>query len=96
MRALLHRWLVEYNPLYLLSAALVLGGLTLISQSAAEAAMVHLLGQTGWLPEPRTAFEWGVASIGAGFAVLLVSLVASFRLSRRPAVTSAPAPHASD
>ena len=27
LRALLHRWLVQYNPLYLFSAALVLGGL---------------------------------------------------------------------
>lgn len=35
---LLHRWLVEYNPLYLFSAALVLGGLTLISRDVAQAS----------------------------------------------------------
>jgi hypothetical protein len=28
----MHRWFIEYNPLYLLSAALVLGGVTLISR----------------------------------------------------------------
>jgi len=30
-RQLLHRWLIEYNPLYLLSAALVLGGTLVLS-----------------------------------------------------------------
>ena len=36
--ALLHRWLVEYNPFYLLSAALVLAGIWLISREAARVA----------------------------------------------------------
>ncbi len=35
---LLHRWLVEYNPFYLLSAALVLAGIWLISREAARVA----------------------------------------------------------
>lgn len=35
-RRLFHRWFVEYNPLYLVSALLVLGGLTVISGSTAE------------------------------------------------------------
>lgn len=35
-RALLHRWLVEYNPVYLCSAALVLFGLTLIARALAQ------------------------------------------------------------
>lgn len=39
-RRLLHRWFVEYNPLYLVSALLVLGGLTLISRSSAESSSV--------------------------------------------------------
>jgi hypothetical protein len=34
-RALLHRWFVQYNPSYLLSAALVLAGLTLVSRGLA-------------------------------------------------------------
>ncbi len=35
---LLHRWLVQYNPLYLLSAALVLFGLTLVNRGLAHDA----------------------------------------------------------
>ena len=35
-RRLLHRWLVEYNPLYLLSATLVLGGMILTSRGLAR------------------------------------------------------------
>ena len=34
--ALLHRWFVEYNPLYILSALLVLVGLTLLSRSSGQ------------------------------------------------------------
>lgn len=34
-QALLHRWFVQYNPSYLLSAALVLAGLTLVSRGLA-------------------------------------------------------------
>lgn len=36
--ALLHRWFVQYNPFYLLSAALVLGGLTMVSRGIARDA----------------------------------------------------------
>ncbi len=36
-RALLHRWFVTYNPTYLVSAALVLAGLTLLSRGLASA-----------------------------------------------------------
>lgn len=35
-RSLLHRWFVEYNPIYLLSAALALGGLWLLLKAAVE------------------------------------------------------------
>lgn len=35
-RALLHRWFVQYNPLYLASATLVLGGLNLVSRGLVE------------------------------------------------------------
>jgi hypothetical protein len=34
--ALIHRWFVEYNPLYILSALLVLVGLTLLSRSSGQ------------------------------------------------------------
>lgn len=44
-RALMHRWFVQYNPTYLLSAALVLGGMWVLSREAAEQSSV--LGQLG-------------------------------------------------
>ena len=37
-RRLLHRWFVQYNPLYLLSAALVLGGTSLLSRGLTQHA----------------------------------------------------------
>ena len=40
-RRLLHRWLVEYNPLYLLSAMLVLGGMILTSRGLARDASLY-------------------------------------------------------
>ncbi len=43
--SLFHRWFVQYNPVYLLSAALVLGGMWLLSREAAAAG--SLLGQLG-------------------------------------------------
>ena len=39
-QALLHHWLVEYNPFYLLSATLVLAGIWLLSREAAKLATV--------------------------------------------------------
>ncbi|HEU4412983.1 MAG TPA: hypothetical protein VFS43_47515 [Polyangiaceae bacterium] len=40
-RRLLHRWFIEYNPCYLLSAALVLAGMTLLSRGLAGDASLH-------------------------------------------------------
>ena len=40
-RRLLHRWLVEYNPLYLLSAAFVLGGVNVVSGELADARRIN-------------------------------------------------------
>lgn len=57
--ALLHRWLVEYNPLYLLSAALVLAGMWLISREAAQVATL-----TGALGVGALAEVYAVALIG--------------------------------
>ena len=45
LRRLLHRWLVEYNPLYLLSAALVLLGTQLMARGLAGSGGVF--GQVG-------------------------------------------------
>lgn len=45
LRRLLYRWLVEFNPLYLLSAALVLGGASLMSRGLAQQG--SLFGQLG-------------------------------------------------
>lgn len=57
--ALLHRWLVEYNPLYLLSAALVLAGMWLISREAAQV--------------PTLAGALGVGALAELYAVALVA-----------------------
>ncbi len=57
-RRLLHRWLVQYNPMYLLSAALVLGGMSLLSRGFAAA------GSTGG--------QVGVAAIAELYAFALI------------------------
>ncbi len=71
---LFHRWFVRYNPLYLLSAALVLGGLTLVSREAARGHSV--LGALG------------VAAIAELYAFALIGGAAFLvRIGhRRPAV----------
>jgi hypothetical protein len=72
-RRLLHRWLIEYNPLYLLSAALVLGGVNQISRNLSQESAVA--GQLG-------VAQWGMTSVGFGFGLLLISLAASWRLRK--------------
>lgn len=42
---LFHRWFIQYNPLYLFSAALVLGGVTLMSRGLVQAGSTR--GQLG-------------------------------------------------
>lgn len=64
-RRLLHRWFVEYNPFYLLSAALVLAGTTILSQGLADD--VSLLGRLG---VTAVAELYSVALIG-GAALLM-------------------------
>jgi len=59
-RALLHRWLVEYNPVYLCSAALVLFGLTLIARALAQNDSVWSM-----LAVPMLAELYALALIGA-------------------------------
>ena len=73
-RRLLHRWLVQYNPIYLLSAALVLGGMTLLSRGFAERGSVF--------------GELGVAAIAEVYAFALIggaALLTRIQL-RRPGV----------
>jgi hypothetical protein len=74
LRRLLHRWLIEYNPLYLLSAALVLTGMFLCSRGlASEESVYGPLGVTA-------IAELYAASLIGGAALLL-------RIEhRRPAV----------
>ncbi|MBX3221100.1 MAG: hypothetical protein KF795_11320 [Labilithrix sp.] len=73
-RRLLHRWLVEYNPLYLLSATLVLGGMILTSRGLArEGSLYGLIGVAG------IAELYALALIGG--AALLTRIG-----QRRPAV----------
>ncbi|MBX3214845.1 MAG: hypothetical protein KF850_22620 [Labilithrix sp.] len=73
-RRLLHRWLVEYNPLYLLSATLVLGGMILTSRGLAREGSLHGL--------------IGVAAIAELYALALIGGAALLTRigQRRPAV----------
>jgi hypothetical protein len=73
-RRLLHRWFVQYNPVYLASAALVLVGLTLLSRALAHATVT-------WqqLVVPGVTELYAFALVGS--AALLVRLGL-----RRPAV----------
>jgi hypothetical protein len=73
-RQLLHRWFVEYNPLYILSAALVLRGVNLISGALVGAG--HVYAQLA-VPAVVELYAWTLI----GGAALL------FRIGlRRPAV----------
>ncbi len=72
-RRLLHRWLIQYNPLYLVSAALVLVGVILLSGGIAGGGTVAQLGITAI----AEVYAWTLI----GGAALLVRI----RL-RRPAV----------
>ncbi len=70
MERLLHRWLVEYNPLYLASAAFVCGGSTLLSQEMTRGDSVPAI--------------MGVAAIAEVYAFALIGGAALlFRLGRR-------------
>lgn len=71
---LLHRWFVEYNPLYLLSAALVLVGVNLLSSALAGESF--LLAQLG---VPIVAEVYGWALIGGAALLMRIEL-------RRPAL----------
>ncbi len=73
-RALLHRWLVEFNPLYLLSAALVLAGTFLCSKGLAADGSLY-----GSIGVAAVAELYALALIGG--AAILVRLG-----HRRPAV----------
>ncbi|MEM1034449.1 MAG: hypothetical protein AAGN82_29195 [Myxococcota bacterium] len=73
-RRLFHRWFVEYNPLYLSSAALVLVGVNLLSEGMVNRGFGH--AQLG-VPALAEAYGWALI---AG-AALLVRIDA-----RRPAV----------
>src|SRR5580704_8246864 len=74
VRRLLHRWLIEYNPLYLLSAALVLTGTFLCSRGLAR--------------DDRVYGPLGVALIAELYAACLIGGAALLmRIGhRRPAV----------
>lgn len=74
IRRLLHRWLIEYNPAYLLSATLVLAGVIAISRALAQEGSLY--GQLG-VAAIAEVYTWCLI----GGAALLTRL----RL-RRPAV----------
>jgi hypothetical protein len=59
---LVHRWFVQYNPLYLLSAAFVLGGVWLVSRAAAgEGSLLGQLGVAGIVEVYALALIGGAA-----------------------------------
>jgi len=80
----------------ILDATLVLG-LTLafyrshrlVRLAPVVATLAHLSIQRGWVSAPEGAHQWGLASVGLGFAFLLGSLAVSYRL-RRHVSTAAP------
>lgn len=74
-RRLLYRWFVEYNPLYLVSALLVLGGLTMISRDQAE--QVIMSPEIGIIPV--------IAEVYAALLIAGAALLMRIGL-RRPAV----------
>lgn len=74
IRRLLHRWLIEYNPTYLLSAALVLAGVIVISRALAQEGSLY--GQLGVA---------GIAEIYTWCLIGGAALLTRLRL-RRPAV----------
>jgi hypothetical protein len=61
----MHRWFVEYNPLYLLSAMLVLIGLTLLSRAAADHGTMQQ--ELGYVPVIAEVYA---LSLIAGAALL--------------------------
>jgi hypothetical protein len=63
-KRLFHRWFIEYNPLYLLSAALVLRGVNLLSHGLASAG--HVYAEIG-VPAVAEAYAWALI---AGAALL--------------------------
>ena len=73
-RSLLYRWFVEYNPLYLVSAALVLGGMVLTARGFAERGSL-----VGPLVGATIAEAYAGALIGAAALLTRVG-------QRRPAV----------
>jgi hypothetical protein len=73
-RRLAYRWFVEFNPLYLLSAALVLGGVTMITHGIVLEASAFELAGIGAIPE-----VYAFSLIGGAALLMRVGL-------RRPAV----------
>lgn len=74
LHPLLHRWFVQYNPLYLLSAALVLVGAHLLYRDLLAAG--YLVGQLG-VPAIAEVYAWSL--IGGAALLTRIDL-------RRPAV----------
>ncbi len=80
--ALLHRWFVQYNPFYLVSAALVLYGLTTLSTAVASSLVTDFGLSHGALA------QLGISAIAELYAWALVggaALLVRIRL-RRPAL----------
>jgi hypothetical protein len=71
---LIHRWFIQYNPLYLVSATLVLGGMTLVSRALAQEGNLY-----GPLGVSAIAEVYGLALIGGAALLTRIGL-------RRPGV----------
>lgn len=80
LHALIHEWFVEYNPIYLFSAALVLAGLTLVSCDLAENGALESLGVTAVAELYALALIAGAAflrRLGARRVAVMVGLLAA-------------------
>jgi hypothetical protein len=96
------RWPAHVLALDVLFAAVVLLGIWRHRSRAAAAAVplamawLHLALVRGLVPRPDSSLGWGTSAIGMGFALLLVSLVVSYRLRHKPLSVPAAAPRPPD
>jgi hypothetical protein len=80
LAALMHEWFVEYNPIYLFSAALVLAGLTLVSRDLAASHVLEGFGVAAIAELYAFALIGGAAflhRLGARRVAVMVGLLAA-------------------
>jgi hypothetical protein len=88
-------WTLDWSggpwPAHALALDLALGVVVIVGAWRARAryalaplgaTYLHALFQAGLVPAPRSLVEWGGAAVALGFAILVGSLAASYRLRR--------------